>query len=115
MLVGEAIRKKMNLTRIHKLSKIDPWFLNQIKEIIECEIKIKKNGLPKTFNELNYIKSIGFSDKKLSELTKIPETVIRNKREGLKVYPVYKKVDTCHQNLNHLHHICIQLIKEIFL
>ena len=64
LLIGEAIRKKINLNEVHKLSKIDPWFLNQIKEIIENEIKIKKKGLPKNFNEFNYIKSIGFSDKK---------------------------------------------------
>ena len=95
LLVGEAIRKKISLKRIHKLSKIDPWFLYQIKEIIDNEVKIKKNGLPKTFNELNFIKSIGFSDKKLSELTSIPEFIIRKKREDLKVFPVYKKVDTC--------------------
>jgi len=79
----------------NKLSKIDPWFLNQIKEIIENEIKIKKKGLPKNFNELNYIKSIGFSDKKLSELTNTSESLIRKKRTALKVLPVYKKVDTC--------------------
>ncbi len=95
LLVGEAIRKKINLKDINKLSKIDPWFLNQIKEIIENEIKIKKKGLPKNFNEFNYIKSIGFSDKKLSELTNTSESLIRKKRTALKVLPVYKKVDTC--------------------
>ena len=56
LLIGEAFRKKINLDKIHKLSKIDPWFLNQIKEIVDIETKIRKNGLPKNFNELNYIK-----------------------------------------------------------
>ena len=88
------LEKKINLNIIHKLSKIDPWFLNQIKEIVESEIKIKKRS-SKTFNEFNYIKSIGFTDKKLSEITKISESVIRRRREALKVFPVYKKVDTC--------------------
>ena len=95
LLIAEAIRKKINLNKIHNLSKIDPWFLSQIKEIIDSEIKIKKKGLPKTFNEFNYIKSIGFSDKKLSELTNTSESLIRKKRTALKVLPVYKKVDTC--------------------
>jgi len=95
LLVGEAIRKKINLKDINKLSKIDPWFLNQIKEIIDNEFKIKKKGLPKNFNEFNYIKSIGFSDKKLSELANTSESLIRKKRTALKVLPVYKKVDTC--------------------
>ena len=78
LLVAEAVRK-INLNKIHKLSKIDPWFLSQIKEIIENELKIKKKGLPKTFNEFNYIKSIGFSDKKLSELTNTSESLIKKK------------------------------------
>ena len=58
-------------------------------------LKIKKNGLPKTYNEFNYIKSIGFTDKKLSELTNISENIVRKKRTALKILPVYKKVDTC--------------------
>ena len=84
LLVGEALRKKISIKKIHKLSKIDPWFLNQIKDIIESERKIKKKGLPKTYNEFNYIKSIGFSDKKLSELTNISENIIRKKKISLK-------------------------------
>ena len=95
LLIGEAFRKKMNIKKIHKLSKIDNWFLNQIKEIVDNENKIKSNGLPKTYNEFNYIKSIGFSDKKLSELANTTENDIRKIRSKLKIFPVYKKVDTC--------------------
>ena len=95
LLVAEAIRKKINLKRIFTLSKIDPWFLEQIKEIVDNETKIKNKGLPKDFNEFNRIKSIGFSDKKLSELTKISEDAVRRKRTALKILPVFKKVDTC--------------------
>jgi len=95
LLVAEAIRKKISLKRIYNLSKIDPWFLDQIYEIVNSEIKIKKRGLPKHFAEFNRIKSIGFSDKKLSELTGLSEEIIRRKRSALKVLPVYKKVDTC--------------------
>ena len=95
LLVAEAIRKKINIRKIQSLSKIDTWFLEQIKEIVDVENKIKKKGLPNNYVELNKIKSIGFSDKKLSELTKISEDIIRKKRTLLKVLPVYKKVDTC--------------------
>ncbi len=95
LLVAEGIRKKISLDRIFKLSKIDPWFLGQIKEIVDCEINLKKIGLPKNFTEFNRIKSIGFSDKKLSELTNHSEEVVRKKRIALKILPVYKKVDTC--------------------
>ncbi len=95
LLVAEAFRKKINIKRIHSLSKIDPWFLEQIKEIVDNENKLKNKGVPRDFIEFNRIKSIGFSDKKISELTKIPESVVRKRRMALKVLPVYKKVDTC--------------------
>ena len=95
LYVAEAIRKKINLKRIYNLSKVDPWFLNQIKEIVDTENKIKSKGLPKEFNEFNRIKSIGFSDKKLAELTNTSEQIVRQKRTALKILPVYKKVDTC--------------------
>ncbi len=95
LLVAEGIRKKVSLDRIFKLSKIDPWFLGQIKEIVDCERILKKVGLPRSFAEFNRIKSIGFSDKKLSELINLSEDVVRKKRIALKILPVYKKVDTC--------------------
>jgi carbamoyl-phosphate synthase large subunit len=95
LLAAEAFRKKINLKKIYRLSKIDPWFLEQIKEIVDNEDVIKNKGLPKDFTEFNRIKSIGFSDKKLSELTKTSETTVRQKRTALKILPVYKKVDTC--------------------
>ena len=95
LLVAEAFRKKINIKKIQRLSKIDNWFLGQIKEIVDTENKIIKIGLPKNYVEFNRIKSIGFSDKKLSQLTKIPETIVRKKRAALKVIPVFKKVDTC--------------------
>ena len=95
LLVAEAFRKKINIKKIQKLSKIDNWFLEQIKEIVDVENEIKKKGLPKKYHEFNRIKSIGFSDKKLSEITNISERIIRKKRTALKVLPVFKKVDTC--------------------
>ena len=95
LLVAEAFRKKINIKKIHQLCKIDPWFLEQIKEIVDEENKLQKKGLPKNYNEFNRIKSIGFSDKKLSEITKISEDIVRKKRTTLKVLPVYKKIDTC--------------------
>ncbi len=95
LLVAEAFRKKISLSKIYNLSKIDPWFLNQIKQIVEEENKIIKFGLPKNFVDFNRIKSFGFSDKKLSKLTGIREKIIQKKRTALKITPVFKKVDTC--------------------
>ena len=95
LLVAEAIRKKVSLKKIQKLSGIDPWFLEQLKEIVEEEKKIIREGIPKKFEDFNKVKSIGFSDKKIAELTKTDEKTVRLKRTALKVFPVYKKVDTC--------------------
>ena len=95
LLIAEAFRKKVSLDKIYKLSKVDPWFLNQIKEIVDDENRIKFNGLPKNYIEFNRIKSCGFSDKRLSKLTKLKEEVVKRKRKVLKVVPVFKKVDTC--------------------
>ncbi len=95
LLVAEALRKKFSISKIHNLSGIDPWFIEQIKEIVEVEKLIKLKGIPKNFLEFNKIKSIGFSDKKLAQLCNINEKIIRRKREALKVFPVFKKVDTC--------------------
>ena len=95
LLIADAFRKKISLDKIYKLSKVDPWFLNQIKEIIDEENSISKKGLPKTFEEFNRIKSIGFSDQKISKITGLKEKVVRSKRIALKVFPVFKKVDTC--------------------
>jgi len=95
LLVAEAFRKKINIKKIKKISKIDNWFLEQIKEIVDAENKIIKLGLPKNYIEFNKIKSIGFSDKKLSQLVGIAETIVRKKRISLNVLPVFKKVDTC--------------------
>ena len=95
LLIAEAIRKKIKISKIYKLSKVDPWFLEQIKEIVDTENQISKKGLPKNFNEFNRIKSIGFSDKKLSQLSGLKEKIVRRKRLALNVLPVFKKVDTC--------------------
>ena len=95
LLIAEAFRKKVSLDKIYKLSKVDTWFLNQIKEIVDDENRIKVNGLPKNYIEFNRIKSCGFSDKRLSILTKLKEEVVKRKRKVLRVVPVFKKVDTC--------------------
>ncbi len=95
LLIAEALRKNISLDKIYKLSSVDPWFLNQIKDLVNEEKNIKNKGLPNTYNEFNRIKSIGFSDKKLSKITGIKEQIVRSKRVALKVLPVFKKVDTC--------------------
>ncbi len=95
IVVAEAIRRNINIKSIYKLTNIDPWFLEQISDIVKEEKKLKKNGVPKTFKEFSFIKSIGFSDSKIAELTKSSVKSIEKKRRKLKIFPVFKKIDTC--------------------
>ena len=93
--VAEALRRKVSIKNIYKLTNIDPWFLEQISELIDEEKKLRKYGIPKTSEELSYIKSLGFSDDKIAELTKTTVNLVKKQREQLSVFPVFKKIDTC--------------------
>ena len=94
--VAEAFRRKMSVEEIFKLSKIDPWFLNNIKDIVDLEKKIATGGLVKmTAKLLRKVKEYGFSDKYLSELFKIDEMRLRKHLRKLGISTVFKTVDTC--------------------
>ena len=93
--IAEAFRKKSNINLIYKKTKIDKWFLREIKKIIDYENLIKKKGIPKKREAILHIKSLGFSDKRLAFLTNKSEKEIRNLRKRFDVKPVYKRVDTC--------------------
>ena len=95
LLIAEAFRKKISFEIICKLTKVDPWFVRQIKELVDEENRLLSVGLPKNYREFNRVKSLGFSDKKISQLTGYNENVVKSKRKSLKVLPVFKKVDTC--------------------
>ena len=95
LLIGEAFRNGLNSEEISSITLFDPWFIEQIKEIIEWEELLKKEGLPEDRNKFRLIKSIGFSDARLAKLTKTTEEKVNKKRIELGVRPVFKKVDTC--------------------
>jgi len=93
--IAKAIRKRESINSIYKKTKIDKWFLREIKKIVDYENLIKKNGMPKKKEAIIHIKSLGFSDKRLAFLTKKNEKEIKNLRKKFDVKPVYKRVDTC--------------------
>ena len=93
--VGQAFRLGFSLDEIHQFSKIDPWFLEQIKSIIDTEARVIAHGLPKLASQLRALKAMGFSDSRLAKLAKISEADVRAARHALKVTPVYKRIDTC--------------------
>ncbi|MRR50551.1 MAG: carbamoyl-phosphate synthase large subunit [Rhodocyclaceae bacterium] len=94
--VADAFGIGMTVERVHELTRIDPWFLVQIKEIVDLELGIEKRTL-ESFEavELRQLKRKGFSDRRLAHLLKTDETAVRAYRHALGIRPVYKRVDTC--------------------
>jgi carbamoyl-phosphate synthase large subunit len=95
--VGDAFAQGFSLEYVHQLTHIDPWFLSQIKEIVDIELWLEKGqnlaDLDKT--TLFQLKQKGFSDRRLAKLLKVSDTEVRERRRALGVRPVYKRVDTC--------------------
>jgi carbamoyl-phosphate synthase large subunit len=94
--VGDAFAQGFTLEEVHNLTKIDLWFLIQIKEIVDLELWLdtqKLDNLDKTV--LFKLKQKGFSDRRLAYLLQTTDTEVRNKRRALGIRPVYKRVDTC--------------------
>ncbi|MBN8543996.1 MAG: carbamoyl-phosphate synthase large subunit [Alphaproteobacteria bacterium] len=93
--IGQALRFGMSVDEIHTLTKYDPWFIRELKKIIDAEMWVKANGLPSDAPSLHALKKLGFSDKQLAALTKKTEKDIRKARHKHNVRPVFKRVDTC--------------------
>ncbi len=94
--VGDAFAQGFTLEEVHQLTKIDPWFLVQIKEIVDIELWLEKQTVAALDKEtLLALKRKGFSDRRLAKLLKVEDREIRKLRRMLNVRPVYKRVDTC--------------------
>src|SRR5438045_2016985 len=94
--VADAFGVGMPLEEIHKFTKIDPWFLAQIKDLVDTELEIEKKTLADfSTDELRGLKRKGFSDRRLAYLWKTTEHEVRKRRHAEGVRPVFKRVDTC--------------------
>ena len=93
--IATAIRNSISLEEISRITGWDKWFLQQISGIIKIEDTIKNYDLSVNPKFLRNIKSMGFSDKRISELTGISTDKIQNLRYDFKIFPSYKRVDTC--------------------
>jgi carbamoyl-phosphate synthase large subunit len=94
--VGDAFAQGMSVDEVFALTKIDPWFLVQIEEIVKIELELEKTTLDAlTKDELLKLKQKGFSDRRLARQLKTTDKIIREKRRDLGIRPVYKRVDTC--------------------
>src|SRR3989338_5712726 len=94
--VGDAFALGMSVDEVFALTKIDPWFLVQIEQIVKIELELETTSLDKIDEPtLRMLKQKGFSDRRLARQLKTTDTAIREKRLELGVRPVYKRVDTC--------------------
>ena len=94
--VAEALRRRMSAEQIHGLTTIDPWFINNIKDIIQLESKLRGKTIKTVDGDLlRQTKEYGFSDGYLASLLDCAEIDLRKRRQALGVDTVYKIVDTC--------------------
>jgi carbamoyl-phosphate synthase large subunit len=93
--VAQAMRLGFSDQDIHSSCKIDPWFLAQVRELVEAEAQIRGKGLPGSAGALRRLKGMGFSDARLAKLAGLSEDAVRERRHALGVRPVFKRIDTC--------------------
>ena len=95
MYLADALRAGISPERVHELTLYDPWFIEQINEIIEIENQLVTKGMPTDKENIIWLKTQGFSDNRLAELTDCNENDIRKLRDNFNIKPVFKRVDTC--------------------
>jgi len=101
--VGDAFAQGMSVDEVFALTKIDPWFLVQIEEIVKMELKLDEHTAQQgeaalaalSRDDLLTLKKKGFSDRRLAKLLKTTDKAVREARRAQNVRPVYKRVDTC--------------------
>ena len=94
-MVAQAMRLGMPLDEIHAACKIDPWFLEQMAEIVATEERVREHGLPQDAENMRHLKAMGFSDSRLAGLIRKDAKDVAKHRADLSVHPVFKRIDTC--------------------
>ncbi|HAZ80794.1 MAG TPA: carbamoyl phosphate synthase large subunit [Porticoccaceae bacterium] len=94
--LADAFRQGMSCEEVFAVTKIDPWFLVQIEDLISEENKLKDLSLSDVDKALLYrLKRKGFADRRLGDILSCSETEVRERRYDFNMHPVYKRVDTC--------------------
>ncbi|MEN1728612.1 MAG: carbamoyl-phosphate synthase large subunit, partial [Pseudomonadota bacterium] len=96
LYLADAFRRGLSFEEVHRLTRIDPWFIDQIAELIEQEQLISEQGVAELNAErLLELKRFGFSDARIATLAGLNEESVRKLREKAGLHPVYRRVDTC--------------------
>ena len=93
--IAQAMRLGAGDELIHNACRIDLWFLDEIRALVDTEAEVKAKGLPTTAGAFRRLKAKGFSDTRLGKLTGTPAEAVMQKRRALGVRPVFKRIDTC--------------------
>jgi carbamoyl-phosphate synthase large subunit len=93
--VAQAMRFGFSDEEIHAACKIDPWFVAQVRELVDTEAEIRMKGLPATAGAFRRLKARGFSDARLGKLTGVAPDTVTKRRRALGVRPIFKRIDTC--------------------
>jgi carbamoyl-phosphate synthase large subunit len=95
LVIAQAFRFGISIEEVHEACKYDPWFLAQIKSVVEAEGEVRRHGLSSDADGLLRLKRLGFSDTRLAELCGLSEEEVAIHRRSLNVHPVFKRIDTC--------------------
>ena len=93
--VAQAMRLGMSVEEIHDVSRIDPWFLDRIADIVGFEGMVRAHGLPPDAGNFRALKAAGFSDARLAALAGLAEGDVAAARARVGVRPAFKRIDTC--------------------
>ena len=94
--LADAFRMGMTIAEAHNLTKIDPWFLAQIEDLIKSEKSIANISISDIdYTTILMMKRKGFSDKRIASIINCSEEAVRKRRNTLKIKPVFKRVDSC--------------------
>ena len=95
LMAAQALRAGLTVEDIHATTKFDPWFLRELDRVVAAERAVTATGLPSDPGALRRLKALGFSDKRLAELTDTTAFDIQRIRLSLGITPVYRRIDTC--------------------
>ncbi|MGJ8529021.1 carbamoyl-phosphate synthase large subunit [Maritalea sp.] len=95
LVIADAMRLGFDDEFIHNACQFDPWVLEQIRGIVDMEAKVQEHGLPDNAQQMRKLKSMGFADTRLADLSGKKPREIKALRDELDVHPVYKRIDTC--------------------
>jgi carbamoyl-phosphate synthase large subunit len=95
LVIAQAFRAGLSVAEVRDACRYDPWFLEQVRDLVATEERVREHGLPEDKPGLLALKAQGFSDARLGELAGLDEAAVAARRARLDVRPVYKRVDTC--------------------